>query len=167
MYLLEYPLPRFLAIVIILQMLCCAKLLQSCPTLCDPIDGSPPGSPPSLGFSRQERWSGLPFPSPIYESERWKWSRSVVSDCIDPMDCSPPGSSVHEIFQARVLEWGAIAFSESYKTIVQNHNQDIDTDTVEIQNICIISMSMRIQTVFYKHTHFPPDTICSFTPGNH
>ena len=30
----------------------------------------------------------------------------------DPMDCSPPGSSVHEIFQAKVLEWGAIAFSE-------------------------------------------------------
>ena len=29
----------------------------------------------------------------------------------NPMDCSPPGSSVHEIFQARVLEWGAIAFS--------------------------------------------------------
>ena len=29
----------------------------------------------------------------------------------DPMDCGPPGSSVHEIFQARVLEWGAIAFS--------------------------------------------------------
>ena len=31
----------------------------------------------------------------------------------DPMDCSPPGSSVHKIFQARVLEWGAIAFSET------------------------------------------------------
>ena len=30
----------------------------------------------------------------------------------DPMDCSPPGSSVHGVFQARVLEWGAIAFSE-------------------------------------------------------
>ena len=40
-----------------------AKSLQSCPTLCDPIDGSPPGSP-SLGFSRQEHCSGLPFPSP-------------------------------------------------------------------------------------------------------
>ena len=46
-----------------------AKSLQSCPTLCDPIDGSPPGSP-SLGFSRQERWSGLPFASPMHESEK-------------------------------------------------------------------------------------------------
>jgi len=54
-----------------------AKSLQSCPTLCDPIDSSPAGSP-SLGFSRQEHWSGLPFPSPIYESEKWKWSPSVV-----------------------------------------------------------------------------------------
>ena len=46
-----------------------AKSLQSCPTLCDPIDGSPPGSL-SLGFSRQEHWSGLPFPSPMHESEK-------------------------------------------------------------------------------------------------
>ena len=36
-------------------------------------------APPSLGFSRQEYWSGLPFPSPMHESETWKWSRSVVS----------------------------------------------------------------------------------------
>ena len=36
-------------------------------------------APPSLGFSRQEHWSGLPFPSPMHESENWKWSRSVVS----------------------------------------------------------------------------------------
>ena len=35
---------------------------------------------PSLGFSRQEHWSGLPFPSPMHESGKWKWSRSVVSD---------------------------------------------------------------------------------------
>ena len=46
-----------------------AKSLQSRPTLCDPIDGSPQGSP-SLGFSRQEHWSGLPFPSPMHESEK-------------------------------------------------------------------------------------------------
>ena len=37
-------------------------------------------APLSLGFSRQEHWSGLPFPSPMYESEKWKWSRLVVSD---------------------------------------------------------------------------------------
>ena len=58
----------------------------------------------SLGYSRQEHWSGLPFPSPVHESE-------VAQSCPtvrDPVDCSLPGSSVHGIFQARVLEWGAI-----------------------------------------------------------
>ena len=35
-------------------------------------------APPSLGFSRQEHWSGLPFPSPMHENEEWKWSRSVM-----------------------------------------------------------------------------------------
>ena len=69
-------------------------------------------APPSLGFSRQERWSGLPFPSPMHESE--KSESEVAQLCLtlsDPMDCSPPGSSTHGIFQARALEWGAIAFS--------------------------------------------------------
>ena len=64
-------------------------------------------APPSLGFSRQEHWSGLPFPSPVHESEN-------AQSCLtlsDPMDFSLPGSSVHGIFQARVLEWGAIAVS--------------------------------------------------------
>ena len=75
-------------------------------------------APPSLGFSRQEHWNGLPFPSPMHESEKWKWSLSVVSDSYDPMDCSLPGSSVHGIFQARVLEWGAIAFSSMIAGVV-------------------------------------------------
>ena len=85
-----------------------AKSPQSCPTLCDPIDGSPPGSP-IPGILRQEHWSGFPFPSLMRESE-------VAQLCpipSDPMGRSPPGSSVHGIFQARVLEWAAIAFSES------------------------------------------------------
>ena len=65
-------------------------------------------APQSLGFSRQEHWSGLPFPPPMHESES-----EVAQSCptlSDLMDCSLPGASVHGIFQARVLEWGAIAF---------------------------------------------------------
>ena len=67
-----------------------AKSLQSCPTLCDPIDGSPQ-APPSLGFSKQEHWSGLPFPSPMHESEKrkWKWSRSVMPDSLRPHGLQP------------------------------------------------------------------------------
>ena len=69
-------------------------------------------APPSLGFSRQEQWSGVPFPSLMHESES-----EVAQLCptiSDPMECSLPGSSVHGIFQARVLEWVAIAFSEDH-----------------------------------------------------
>ena len=65
--------------------------------------------PPSLGFSRQEHWSGLPFPAPMHESED-EAAQSCLT-LLDPMDCSLPGSSVHGIFQARVLEWVATAFS--------------------------------------------------------
>ena len=58
-------------------------------------------APLSLGFSRQEHWSGLPFPSPVRESE-------VAQSC--PTLSDPMVSFVHGIFQARVPEWGAIAF---------------------------------------------------------
>ena len=67
-------------------------------------------APPSLGFSRQEHWSGLPFPSPMHESES-----EVAQSCPilrDHMDCSQLGSSIYGVFQAKVLEWGAIAFSD-------------------------------------------------------
>ena len=46
-------------------------------------------APPSLGFSRQEHWSGLPVPSPMHESEKWKWSHSVISDCSRPHGLQP------------------------------------------------------------------------------
>ena len=151
-------------------------MLQSCLTLCDPIDGSPPGSPvpgilqartlewvaisfsnawkwkvkvksfsrvrllatpwtaahkapPSMGFSRQEYWSGLPLPSPIslstyiyiYQSidpsvyiymvslnPHGCMNAKLLQSCLtlcNPMDCHPWGSSVHGIVQARILEW--------------------------------------------------------------
>ena len=46
-------------------------------------------APLSLGFSRQEHWSGLPFPSPMHESEKWKWSCSVVSNSSWPHGLQP------------------------------------------------------------------------------
>ena len=80
-----------------------AKSLQSCPTLCNPRDGSPPGSLiPGILQSRTLEWVAISFSNP------WKWKVKVKS-CptpSDPMDCSLPGSSVHGIFQARVLENG-------------------------------------------------------------
>ena len=122
--------------VLKMEVAAAAKSLQSCPTLCDPIVSSPPGSPipgilqartlewgaisfsnawkwkvkvkslsrarlcatpwtaacqapPSMGFSRQEHWSGLPFPSPMHGSEKWKGSHSVVSDSVRPHGRQP------------------------------------------------------------------------------
>ena len=46
-------------------------------------------APPSLGFSKQEHWRGLPFPSPMHGSEKWKWSRLVMSDSLRPHGLQP------------------------------------------------------------------------------
>ena len=95
------------------QFAAAAMSLQSCPTLCNPIDGSPPGSP-VLGILQERtlEWVAISF------SNAWKWKVKVKSlSCVrlcDPMDCSLPGSSVCGIFQARVLEWGA---THSYHVI--------------------------------------------------
>ena len=88
-----------------------AKSLQLCPTLCDHIDGSPPGSPvPGILQARTPEWVAISFSSCM----KVKSQSEVAQSCptlSDPTDCSLPGSSVHGIFQARVLECGAIAFS--------------------------------------------------------
>ena len=84
-----------------------AKSLQSCLTLCDPINGSPPGSSvPGILQARTLEWVASSF------SNAWKWKVKVKSlNMPDPMDCSLPGSSVHGISQARIMEWVAISFS--------------------------------------------------------
>ena len=82
-------------------------------------------APPSMEFSRQEHWSGLPFPSPgdlpnpgIELRSPALWADALLSESLqscptpcDPMDCSLPGSSDYGILQARILEWVAISFS--------------------------------------------------------
>ena len=80
-----------------------AKSLQSCLTLCDPIDGSPLGSsvPDSPG---KNTGVGCHF---LLQCMKVKSESEVAQLCptlSDPMDCSPPGFSVHGIFQARVLD---------------------------------------------------------------
>ena len=83
------------------------------------MDYSLPGSSVH-GVSQQENWSGLPFStpgdllnpeteptslvSPILASFRVKSLQLCLTLC-DPINCSPPGSSVHGILQARILEW--------------------------------------------------------------
>ena len=88
-----------------------AKSLQSCPTLCDPIDGSPPGSPVrGILQARTLEWVAISF------SNAWKWKVKVKSlsraRLSDPMGCNLRNFSIHGIFQTRVLGWGAITFSK-------------------------------------------------------
>ena len=69
-------------------------------------------APLSLGFSRQNTGVGCHF---LLQCMKVKSESDIAQLCPtlrDPMDCSPPGSSIHGIFQARALEWGAIAFSK-------------------------------------------------------
>ena len=105
--------------MIMLSAAAAAKSLQSCPTLCDPIDSSPQGSP-VLGFSSKNIGVGCHF---LLQYMKVKSESEVAQSCPtlhDPMDFSLPGSSIHGIFQARVLEWGAIAFSKqqrAFKTL--------------------------------------------------
>ena len=87
-----------------------AKSLQSCPTLWDPID-QPTRLPRPWDSPGKNTGVGCHF---LLQSMKVKSEREFAQSgptLSDPMDCSLPGSSVHGIFQARVLEWGAIAFS--------------------------------------------------------
>ena len=101
-------------------------------------------APLSLGFSRQEHWSGLPFPSPMHER---KSESEVTQSCLtlsDPMDCSLPGPSIHGIFQARVLEWVAIAFSREwlyfpFKNITNSPFSQIYCLVLPIFELCTFS----------------------------
>ena len=63
-----------------------AKSIQSCPTLCNPIDGSPPGSPvPGILQARTLEWVAISFSN----AWKWKWSSSVVSDSSRPHGLQP------------------------------------------------------------------------------
>ena len=94
------------------QNVAAAKSLQSCPTLRDPIDRGQPTRLPRLWDSPGKNTGvGCHF---LLQCMKVKSESEVAQSCPtlrDPMDCSPTGSSVHGIFQERVLEWGAISFS--------------------------------------------------------
>ena len=84
-----------------------AASLQSCPTLCDPIDGSPPRLPLSLGFSRQEYWSGLPFPSP---EEISSLSHSIVVLCFFALFMRKAFLSLLAILWNSAFKWVYLSF---------------------------------------------------------
>ena len=123
---------------------------------------------------RPHRWQpiGLPYPwdSPgkstgvgchfLLQFMKVKNESEVAQLCLtlsDPVDHSPPGSSIHGIFQARVLEWGAIAFSDTYLCMCSNtliytkcwHGSDnqmvkVKNNITTFQNSLIISYKVKL-----------------------
>ena len=91
-----------------------AKSLQSCPTLCDPRDGSPPGSPvPGILQARTLEWVAISFSN----ARKWKVKGKSISHAwllVTPWTAAYQAPPSMGFFQARVLEWGAIAFSVLY-----------------------------------------------------
>ena len=82
-------------------------------------------APLSLGFSRQEHWSGLPFPSPMRESEKWKWSRSVVSDPQRPHGLQPtrllcPGRSTGVGCHCLLRSFGQFCINVFCEAVLEN-----------------------------------------------
>ena len=129
-------------------------------------------APPSLGFSRREHWSGLPFPSPMHESEKWKWSHSVLFDSLWPHGLQPT-KLLH-------LQWGAIAFSVTLtrmaiiKTNKQNNKcwsgcEDIRTLVNSWWKYKIIFQSLWktvSQNIKYRVTTWFNNSISGYTPKN-
>ena len=112
-----------------------------------------PLAPPSLGFSRQEYWSGLPFPSPMRESE-------IAQSCpilSNPMDCSLPGSSVHGILQARILEWVAISFSMIRHTPTQTPYAILPLKLLKIFTLLFLNSFLycKLQKLLEKSSNHP------------
>ena len=109
-----------------------AKSLQSCLTLCDPIDSSPPGSPvPGILQARTLEWVAIFF------SNAWKWKVKVKSlsrvQLCDPMDCSLPGSSIHGI--SRQEYWSGVPLPSPVSPLVVNKY----TDTLKLHKACFSS----------------------------
>ena len=90
-----------------------AKSLQSCPTVCDPPRRQPTRVPRPWDSLGKNTGVGCHF---LLQCMKVKSENEVAQSCLtlsDPMDCSLPGSSIHGIFQAGVLEWGAIDLKEN------------------------------------------------------
>ena len=113
-YLFPPLLPVSLWFLLYIFAVAAAKSLQSCPTLCDPIDSSLPGSSiPGILHARTLEWVAISF------SNAWKWKVKVTSLSRVQLFETPWTAAYQAplsigIFQARVLEWVTIAFSALY-----------------------------------------------------
>ena len=140
----------------ILHAAAAAKLLQSCPTLCNPIDSSP--------------WLPRPWDSPgkntgagchfLLQCVKVKSESEIAQSCpilSNPMDCSLPGSSVHGILQARILEWVAISFSMIRHTPTQTPYVILPLKLLKIFTLLFLNSFLycKLQKLLEKSSNHP------------
>ena len=125
--------------IISIQSAAAAKSLQSCLTLYNPIDGSPPGSSvPGILQARTLEWVTISFSNAHVHTKSLQLGQTLC----DPMDSSPPVSSVHGILQVRMLEWVAISFSSiHYRHLQLQVYSKAYQPLVLLKNIHIVEMS--------------------------
>ena len=119
------------------------KLLQSCPTL-QPYRRQPTRLPRPWDSPGKNTGVGCHF---LLQCMKVKSESEVIQSCptlSDPMDCSPPGSSVHGIFQARALEWGAIAFSSVFIDQAKNNNNNKESCG---SPMCAMELSLQLTVI--------------------
>ena len=112
---------------------------------------------PSLGFSRQEHWSGLPFPSPVHETEKWKWSCSVVSDSSRPHGLQPTRILHPWDFPGKSTGVGCHCLLQVYSIVYHNFKGYIP---FVVLKYCLYSLYYTIHPCYLFYTQ-------QFVPLNH
>ena len=111
-------------------------------------------TPLSPGFSKQEHWSGLPLPSPTHESEKWKWSHSVVSDSLRHHGLQPTRLLRPWDFPGKSTGVGCHCLLQSCS---KGHLQIAETSTVE----SVKCQAIYIQ-IFVVNISFPSRKLAAF-----
>ena len=137
-YFLSFPYPPALSYALLLLS------HFSCVRLC---------ATPSLRFSRQEHWSGLPFPSPMHKSEKWKWSCSVVSDSLWPHGLQPTRLLLPWDFPGKSTGVGCHCFLHwaMHKwCITEVFHLEYPTDEPSHEYNCRINWTFSFHYIFFK-----------------
>ena len=132
-----------------------AKLLQSYLTLCDPIDGSPSGSPiPGILQARTLEWVAISFS--MHESKKWNWSRSVVSDSLWPHGLKPtrllhPWDFSRQEFWSGVPLPSLVLMSSMFKVII--HYVALTSKKADAQEMTHTHSELWLWYMLMRHTH--------------
>ena len=134
-------------------------------------------APQFLGFSRREYWSVLPFPSQMHESEKWKWSRSVVSDSLRPHGLQPSRLLHPWYFPGKSTGVGCHAFSAFTPSVLLFDTVILGPCSLVIihHSVCLLIWSIftfcsltssLVWVWFLFHNIYPKQIFVEMTPTN-